>query len=232
MRQLQRDLAGHDRMVLFRDAAEQDAAFAHAFGDRFGGTEPWPLPIEVETRLFTDPAFNESAKFSLQFFDPRCPLLFARMGQLRGDLMAAVQSYAAFRFAENPLESNGKTPIPPQVQQVLDFYATYYLGLAKLDQKEPDRRRRFLPLDAPANRRVEASPAAAARGPAGRPYFSSTAGACRRTWPGSRRLSATAPGPSTITRPRSRPARRMAICSAPGSHLGESLRTVAPLKIL
>ncbi len=139
MRQLQRDLAGHDRMVLFRDAAEQDAAFARAFGDRFGGTELWPLPIEVETRLFTDPAFNESAKFSLQFFDPRYPLLFARMGQLRGDLMAAVQSYAAFRFAENPLESNGKTPIPPQVQQILDFYATYYLGLAKLDQKEPDR---------------------------------------------------------------------------------------------
>jgi hypothetical protein len=139
MRQLQRDLSGRDRMVLFQDVAEQDAAFARAMGSRFADTELWPLPIEVETRLFIDPSFVQATQYSLQFFDPKLPLLPARMGQLRGDLAAAVQSYAAFRYAEHPVMNDGKAPIPVPIQQVLDFYATYYLGLAKLDQGEPDR---------------------------------------------------------------------------------------------
>lgn len=139
MRQFQKELAGRDRMVLFRNPAEVDAAFAQALGDRFGGTEFWTLPMEVETRLFTDPTFNEATKFALQFFDPQLPLMPARMGQLRGDLDRSVESYAAFRFPLNPvLMLDGKTPIPPNVQQILDFYATYYLGLVKLDQGELD----------------------------------------------------------------------------------------------
>jgi hypothetical protein len=174
MRQLQKDLAGRDRMVLHRDVAEIDAAFARALGDRFGGTELWPLPIEVETRLFTDPNFVEASKYALQFFDPSLPLLPARMGQLRGDIAQAVQSYAGFRYAERPVMNDGRTPIPPVVQQFLDFYATYYLGLAKLDQDEPDRAADFFLQTLAQLDEIEATIAelAAAGTPQGTPYFS------------------------------------------------------------
>jgi hypothetical protein len=176
MRQLQKDLAGRDRMVLHQDIAELDAELARAFGDRFGGTELWPLPIEVETRLFTDPNFVEASKFALQFFDPSLPLLPARMGQLRGDISGAIQSYAAFRYAERPIMNDGRTPIPPPVQQVLDFYATYYLGLAKIDQGEPDRAIDFFKQTLDQLDQIEREMAAYAAQNAGQaqptPYFS------------------------------------------------------------
>ena len=134
MRQLQGKLAGRDRMVLFRDPAEQDAAFSKVLGDRLAETELWYLPMQVEYQLFNDPKFVAAAQFSIAIFDSKLPLLHARLGQLRGDLPRAVESYAGFRFSDNPVQNDGKTPIPPDVQDVLDLYATYYLGLAKLDQ--------------------------------------------------------------------------------------------------
>jgi hypothetical protein len=137
MRQLQLNLAGRDRMVLFRDPAEQDTAFARALGGRFAKTDLWPMPIEVESLLFSDPTFVDSTKFAIQFFDPSLPLLPARLAQFRGEVSRAIESYSGFRFAENPVMNNGKDPIPRGIQHVLDLYATYMLGLAKLDQGEP-----------------------------------------------------------------------------------------------
>jgi tetratricopeptide (TPR) repeat protein len=130
-------------MVLFRDPAEQQEAFAQALGSRLARTELWYLPMEVEIQLFSNPAFVAATQYAIAIFDHHLPLLPARMGQLRGDLQRAVESYGAFRFAEKPLQNDGQTPIPPVTQQILDLYATYYLGLAKLDQGEPRLARRF-----------------------------------------------------------------------------------------
>ena len=143
MRQLQGKLAGRDRMVLFRDPAEQDAAFAQALGDRLEKTELWYLPMQVEYQLFNDPKFVAAAQFAIAIFDSKLPLLHARLGQLRGELPRAVESYAGFRFSDNPVQNDGKTPIPAEVQDVLDLYATYYLGLAKLDQGDLKLARNF-----------------------------------------------------------------------------------------
>jgi hypothetical protein len=143
MRQLQLNLAGRDRMVLFRDPAEEDAAFAKALGGRFGGTQLWKLPLDVNTLLFTDPNFVTATQHAIRFFDAALPLLPARMSQIRGDLDQAVESYAGFRFAESPVLNDGKTPIPRPFAEVLDQYATYYLGLAKLDQDRPDKAAEF-----------------------------------------------------------------------------------------
>lgn len=139
MRQLQLNLAGRDRMMLFRDPAEEDAVFAKALGDRFGGTSLWKLPIEVNTLLFTDPNFVTATQHAIRFFDSALPLLPARMSQIRGELAAAIESYAGFGFAEVPVLNDGKTIIPKPLADVLDQYATYYLGLAKLDQNRPDK---------------------------------------------------------------------------------------------
>jgi hypothetical protein len=139
MRQLQLNLAGPDRMVLFRDPADADAAFAKALGGRLVGTALWKLPIDVSTLLFTDPNFVTATQHAIRFFDAALPLLPARMSQIRGELNQAVESYAGFRFAESPVLNDGKTPIPKVFQDVLDQYATYYLALAKLDQARPDQ---------------------------------------------------------------------------------------------
>lgn len=143
MRQLQLNLAGRDRMVLFRDPAEQDAAWKQALGDRLGKTDLWPMPVRIEDLLFTDPNFNRSTQFAGFYFNAALPLLPARLAQLRGELKESVESYAGFRFAQNPLANNGRDAIPPAVQQVLDLYATYMLGLAKLDQGDSEAAERF-----------------------------------------------------------------------------------------
>lgn len=139
MRQLQLNLAGRDRMVLFRDPVEQDAAWAAALGDRFGRTVLWMMPVEIEEALFNDPAFNQATRFAGMYFDPALPLLPARLAQLRGETSRAVESFAGFRFSENPVLNDGKTPLDPGVAAILNVYATYLLGLAKLDQGQPDQ---------------------------------------------------------------------------------------------
>jgi hypothetical protein len=137
MRELQKNLTGKNRMILFRDPSEQAIAFKTALGDRFERTALWPMPMEVDYLLFNDPSFVEATQFPIQIFDARFPMLPARMGQLRGELADAVQRYVGFRFGQDTVESDGKTPIAQPVQHMLDLYSTYFLALAKLDQNEP-----------------------------------------------------------------------------------------------
>jgi hypothetical protein len=134
MRLLQRDLAGRNRMILYRDPLEQRAAFAAALGERFGGAELWKLPLEIEYRLFHDAQFVTASLYPLQAFDPQLPLLHARLTHLRGDLEAAVGAYVGFRMAEGATLRDGRTPIPPDVQEALNAYATYFLALCQLEQ--------------------------------------------------------------------------------------------------
>lgn len=134
MKLLQQNLAGKNLTVLFRDPAEQRDRFAEALGDRLGGVALWQLPITVETLLFSSPQFMESTKRAQILFQPEFPLLYARMKQLRGETPEAVQDYVTFRFAENSLMTDKKTPMPREVQQALDVYATYFLGTCHLDQ--------------------------------------------------------------------------------------------------
>ncbi len=134
MRLLQKDLTGKNRMVLYRDPTEQSAAFQKALGPRFDRVQLWGLPLEVEWRLFHDGQFTQATLYPIQIFDPRWPLLSARLDQLRGNLDSAVQQFVSFRFAEGLVERDGKTPIPPQIQHVLDMFATHYLALAQLDR--------------------------------------------------------------------------------------------------
>jgi hypothetical protein len=135
MRLLQGQLRGEYRTILYRDPAEQAAAFREAMGSRFGSVAIWDVPLRVESLLFSSPDFVSATQYSLQFFDGRLPLLVARTAQLRGDLEDATKKYVNLRFAANPVMNNKEeTPIPPEVQRVLDLYATYFLAQCQLDQ--------------------------------------------------------------------------------------------------
>ncbi|QDV38327.1 hypothetical protein [Tautonia plasticadhaerens] len=139
---LQADLAGANRMVLHRDPAEQREAWASALGGRLEAVELWELPLTVEFRLFTDPAYVRAVQFVNLYFDPQFPLLGARLRQLRGDLADAKQELTRARFRRNvPQAAEGQ--IDPrairEIQESLDLFATYYLGLAQIDDEMPDQ---------------------------------------------------------------------------------------------
>jgi hypothetical protein len=134
MRLLQEQLAGENRMVLYRDPTEVAAAFGEALGGRLGAAQLWPLPLQVENRLFNDSLFNQATGFSIVIFNARWPLLKPRLDQLRGDTDLAIAGYASFLNVANLLESDGKTPIPPETCQILNLYANHFLALAQLDK--------------------------------------------------------------------------------------------------
>jgi hypothetical protein len=141
MRELQKDLAGRQRMVLFRDPSEVAEAFQQALGPRYGTAELWNMPMEVEFMLFNNPQFVQATQYAITLFDSKLPLLEARLMQLRGSLKEAVEKYVGMRFAQDPQAKNGQ-PIPPQIQETIDSYATYFLALAKLelaDRQNADR---------------------------------------------------------------------------------------------
>jgi hypothetical protein len=139
MKLLQSELYGKNRTILYRSPAEQRDNFAKALGNRLGDVELWALPMQVEQRLFTDPNFVKSIQASLVFFRPEWPLLYARIKHLRGDLDASIEEYVKLRFAENaPQVLDKKQTIPKEVQDALDIYATYYLGLAQLEKNKLD----------------------------------------------------------------------------------------------
>ncbi len=135
MKLLQRDLAGKNRTILYRDPAQQRAHFAQVMGDRCGEVKLWSVPLDVETELFTNPQFTKSSAQSLLLFRPEFPLIVARIKHLRGDLSGAIQEYVSFRLAENlPQVINKKLTIPKDIQEGLDMYATNYLALAHLER--------------------------------------------------------------------------------------------------
>jgi len=136
MRLLQQSLAGNNRTILYRDPADQADKFAQALGARFGGATLWEFPALVETKLFTDSRFVQASLQALVLFDPSLPLLQARMKQLRGEIGEAVTELVDMRKKEKATLADKKTPIPKEVQQALDIYATYYLGLANLDRND------------------------------------------------------------------------------------------------
>jgi tetratricopeptide (TPR) repeat protein len=140
MRLLQRELAGKNRTILFRDAAEQRNRFASALGHRLGAVSLWGLPLEVQTRLFTDSRYVEALQASLYLFRQDFPLLYARVKQLRGEFDEATEAYVRFRFAENaPQVIDKKKPIPKDIQEGLDVYSTYYLALTHLERNNLDK---------------------------------------------------------------------------------------------
>jgi hypothetical protein len=139
MRLLQDELAGKNRMILYRDPLAQRDNLARALGPRFAEAELWSLPLEVEYRLFHDSQFVTSTLFPIQIFDARLPLLSARLDQLRGELDLAKEKYVKFRKAEQVLLGEKKTPAPPDLRHALDMYATYFLALCHLDQHRPDQ---------------------------------------------------------------------------------------------
>ena len=139
MKLLQRSLAGKNLTVLYRNPAEQRNHWVKALGPIAGPVGLWELPIRVETLLFSDPNFMASTMQALQMFTPELPLLFARMKELRGETNEAVLDYVNMRFAPNAVAMDKKTLIPPEIQQALDIYATYFLGMCQLDKKNPDK---------------------------------------------------------------------------------------------
>ncbi len=139
MRLLQGQLRGEYRTTLFRDPAEQARHFAKALGPRYGGSFLWSLPIQVEDLLFTNPDFVAATQASLQFFDNKYPLLYARTMQLRGELVDSTNRYLTLRFAEKPVTTDGKeNPIPAEAQKALDIYASYFLAQIALDRGNTD----------------------------------------------------------------------------------------------
>jgi tetratricopeptide (TPR) repeat protein len=139
MKLLQRDLYGDFRLVIYRDPVEQREAFAKAFGDRLASADLWGLPLEVEDRLFTDPAFVRSAQIPNAMFDPQLPLLKARLLQLRGDFPEAIQQYVSFRLKE-VIEIDGEpVRLHPAIHQALDVHASYFLALCQLEKGSIDQ---------------------------------------------------------------------------------------------
>jgi hypothetical protein len=150
MKLLQKELAGKNRTVLYRDPAEQRDHFSQVLGDKLGEVKLWGTPLQVEQELFTNPQFMESTKQSLTLFVSEYPLVYARIKQLRGDLDGAISDYVSFRLVKDvPLVSERNKPkgqqagmnkkekeqtIPPDVQQGLDIYATNYMALAQLER--------------------------------------------------------------------------------------------------
>lgn len=140
MRLLQRELGGKNRTILYRDPADERDRFQDALGGHFGGLTLWALPLEVETRLFTDPQFVASIQSSLILFRPEFPLVYARVKQLRGESDQAVQDYVKLRFSEDaPLVTDKHKTIPKEIQDGLDVYATYYLALIHLERDHLDQ---------------------------------------------------------------------------------------------
>ncbi len=104
MRLLQGQLRGEYRTILFRDPAEQAKHFAKALGPRSSAAcSSGACRSRSRDLLFSDPNFVAATQASLQFFDGKYRLLFARTAQLRGELTAATDKYVALRFAENPV---------------------------------------------------------------------------------------------------------------------------------
>jgi hypothetical protein len=135
MKLLERELAGKDHSILYRDPAEQRDHFAQALGSSLKQVSFWGLPIEVETRLFADQQFVASIQESLFLFRHEFPLVYARVKHLRGEFKEAIEEYVSLRFRPNaPLVTNKKIFIPEDVQDGLDAYATYYLALAHLER--------------------------------------------------------------------------------------------------
>ena len=143
MKLLQRSLAGKNFTILYRDPAEQRDHWLEALGPDAGTVGLWDLPMNVERQLFGNPQFVASTEQALYLFQPRFPLLYARLKQLRGEFPDAIQDYVNFRFAERALETDRKTPIIPPVQMALDVYATYFLGTCHLEQNNPAKARFF-----------------------------------------------------------------------------------------
>jgi hypothetical protein len=152
MRLLQGQLRGEHRTTLFRDPREQAVNFADAIGrNRLGNVTLWDLPIRVDQALFNDGKFVAATQLSLQFFDGKLPLLYARTAQLRGELVEATDKFVAMRFAENAvMKDKAKTPIPPDVQRAIDFYSTYFLAQCQMDRgnakQAEDLYRKFLDM--------------------------------------------------------------------------------------
>jgi len=139
MELLQADLAGRNRTILYSDVAGERDRLLRALGKHAGSVDFWELPARVEHFLFSNPKFVEATIFSLVLFDPnRFPLVYARMKQLHGELPEAISDYVDFRFAVNPIQVNKHQLIPAETQQALDIYATYFLGLCRLEQGDVD----------------------------------------------------------------------------------------------
>ena len=140
MRLLQGQLRGENRTILYRDPYEQAKNLADSMniGDKRGLINLWEVPIYVEQALFSNPDFVSATQMSLQFFDGKLPLLYARTAHLRGEISEAIDKYVTLRKASNPLMNDrAKTPIPPEVQAALDVYSTYFLAQCDLDQGRP-----------------------------------------------------------------------------------------------
>jgi hypothetical protein len=137
MKLLQEELSGKHRTILYRDPAAERERFLTALGNHAGLVSLWPIPLEVETRLFTDARYVESIQASLFLFRSEFPLLYARVKQLRGEFDEAVDDYVRFRFNDaTPMVNNKKMVIPKEIREGLDAYATYFLGLAHLERND------------------------------------------------------------------------------------------------
>ncbi|WP_152053666.1 hypothetical protein [Tautonia marina] len=142
MRLLQNDLAGANRMVLYRDPVEQRDAWTSALGDRLDTVELWDLPLNVEYALFNDPAYVRAIQFVNFYFSPDFPLLGARLRQLRGDLADAKQDFTRARFRRvGAMAEASQIPaeLRQEIQESIDLFSTYFLGLAQLDDSMPEQ---------------------------------------------------------------------------------------------
>ena len=140
MNLLQNELYGKDHAILYRDPAEQRDHFAKVLGERFGGVGLWRI-ADRRSRSVSSPTRISSSRSRHRYScsDPNGPCF------THASNISAVRSTRRSRNISTSVQGNArqvldkKKTIPSDVQEALDIYATYYLGLAQLDKNNLDQ---------------------------------------------------------------------------------------------
>jgi hypothetical protein len=142
MKLLQGELSGTNRAILYCDPARERDGFLKALGAHAGFVGLWEVPVQVDARAHMagyDPDYVPAIQNSLFWFKREFPLIYARVKQLRGETADAIEEYTRMRFVTNrPTVTDKKQTIPKAVQDGIDVYAAYYMGLAHLERDKPD----------------------------------------------------------------------------------------------
>ena len=218
MKLLQESLAGKNLTILFRDPAEQRDKFAAALGRRFGKVGPLGAADDGGSAVVHEPGVRQIDAELAVHVSIRVPALdgpdeAASGRDRRGD--PGLRGHAVRRT--NAMLMDKKTPMPPEIQQAIDAYATYFLGMCHLDRNDAKQAERFFKQTLGHAARAGARPAEFQHvplGSAGKP--GATAWRTRVTTRGRGLLFAARPDDAAARQPASpeiwprRPARRPA----------------------
>ena len=139
MRLLQRELAGKNRTILYRDPAEQRDHFAQVLGDRLRrGQALGDSPGGRDSALHRCPVRRSRPCSRCSSSVPSSRWSTPGSSSFAASWPRPSRNTSRSGSAENvPLVNDKKKAIPKEIQEGLDVYATYYLALAHLERNRP-----------------------------------------------------------------------------------------------